>query len=113
MSNLIGCILTCQLPFQTYLAAYFCCIDFCLIAQYLYYYKPLSEESSLISANTPLLEEGLAHSVAEHYRSTRSRHYSSVSASYPPPGLLPSSGDVPTHGLSISRSRSQVRALSL
>jgi len=63
MSNLVGCILTRQLPFQTYLAAYFCCVDFCLTAQYLYYYKykPPSEESSPISASTPLLEEGLAH----------------------------------------------------
>ena len=113
MSNLIGCILTRQLPFQTYLAAYFCCVDFCLIAQYLYYYKPPSEESSPISPSTPLLEEGLAHSVAERYGSTGSRRYSGVSASYPPPGLLPSSRDAPIHGLSMSRSRSRVRALSL
>jgi hypothetical protein len=118
MSNLVGCILTRQLPFQTYLAAYFCCVDFCLLAQYLYYYKPPSslppsEESSPISASTPLLEDGLAHSVAERYGSTGSRRYSGVSASYPPPGLLPSSGNVPTHALSISRSRSRVRALSL
>ena len=113
MSNLIGCILTRQLPFQTYLAAYFCCVDFCLIAQYLYYYKPPLEESSPVSASTPLLEEGLAHSVAARYGSTGSRRYSGVSASYPPPGLLPSSGDAAIHRLSISRSRSRVRALSL
>lgn len=117
MSNLVGCILTRQLPFQTYLAAYFCCVDFCLLAQYLYYYKLPSEESSPISASTPLLEEGLAHSVTERYGSTgsTSRRYSAVSASYPPPGLLPSSDNVPTHALSlsISRSRSRVRALSL
>ena len=65
-------LLTRQLPFQTYLAANFCCVDFCLIAQHLYYYKPPSEESSPISANTPLFEGGLAHSVAERYGSTGS-----------------------------------------
>jgi uncharacterized protein with PQ loop repeat len=36
-SNLIGCLLTHQLPFQTYLATYFCCIDCCLLYQYFYY----------------------------------------------------------------------------
>jgi len=35
-----------------------------------------------------------------------------VSASYPPPGLLPSSDDIHTQGLSISRSRSRIRAHS-
>ncbi|KAH7889372.1 PQ loop repeat-domain-containing protein [Phlebopus sp. FC_14] len=36
-SNLIGCLLTHQLPFQTYLASYFCFVDCCLLAQYVYY----------------------------------------------------------------------------
>ncbi|QRV85928.1 vacuolar integral membrane protein [Ceratobasidium sp. AG-Ba] len=36
-TNLIGCILTNQLPFQTYLAVYFVWVDFCLLIQYLYY----------------------------------------------------------------------------
>ncbi|KIJ16758.1 hypothetical protein PAXINDRAFT_98569, partial [Paxillus involutus ATCC 200175] len=36
-SNLIGCLLTHQLPFQTYLATYFCMVDCCIISQYLYY----------------------------------------------------------------------------
>ncbi|KAJ1309805.1 hypothetical protein OPQ81_006570 [Rhizoctonia solani] len=36
-TNLIGCILTNQLPFQTYLATYFVWIDACLLLQYLYY----------------------------------------------------------------------------
>ncbi|KAG9102743.1 hypothetical protein FRC06_001275 [Ceratobasidium sp. 370] len=36
-TNLLGCILTNQLPFQTYLAVYFVWVDFCLLAQYLYY----------------------------------------------------------------------------
>jgi len=37
VSNLVGCILTHQLPFQTYLATYFCFIDLTLVGQYLYY----------------------------------------------------------------------------
>ncbi|KIK92407.1 hypothetical protein PAXRUDRAFT_147397 [Paxillus rubicundulus Ve08.2h10] len=36
-SNLIGCLLTHQLPFQTYLATYFCMVDCCIISQYIYY----------------------------------------------------------------------------
>ncbi|KAI0685158.1 PQ loop repeat-domain-containing protein [Cytidiella melzeri] len=37
VSNLVGCILTHQLPFQTYLAIYFCFVDVTLVGQYLYY----------------------------------------------------------------------------
>ncbi|CAE6444450.1 unnamed protein product [Rhizoctonia solani] len=36
-TNLIGCVLTNQLPFQTYLATYFVWIDGCLLIQYMYY----------------------------------------------------------------------------
>ncbi|CAA7271627.1 unnamed protein product [Cyclocybe aegerita] len=39
ISNLVGCILTHQLPFQTWLATYFVCVDCMLVAQYFYYYK--------------------------------------------------------------------------
>ena len=91
MSNLLGCILTHQLPFQTYLAAYSCFVDFSLLSQYLYYYKPPpplppSERSSPVSASTPLLEDGLLYSVKGPYGSTSSRRYSGVSASYAPAG---------------------------
>ncbi|KAH7919011.1 hypothetical protein BV22DRAFT_972416, partial [Leucogyrophana mollusca] len=37
MSNLIGCLLTHQLPFQTWLATYFCFVDCSLLCQYFYY----------------------------------------------------------------------------
>ncbi|PVF94159.1 PQ-loop-domain-containing protein [Serendipita vermifera] len=40
ITNLVGCILTQQLPFQTYLATYFVFVDLSLVAQYIYYYKP-------------------------------------------------------------------------
>ncbi|CAO3626673.1 unnamed protein product [Cunninghamella blakesleeana] len=38
-TNLIGCILTNQLPFQKYLGIYFVFIDICLLTQYIYYTK--------------------------------------------------------------------------
>ncbi|KIP08760.1 hypothetical protein PHLGIDRAFT_126828 [Phlebiopsis gigantea 11061_1 CR5-6] len=38
MTNLIGCILTNQLPFQTYLAIYFCFVDVTLVGQFVYYH---------------------------------------------------------------------------
>ncbi|KAK7054771.1 hypothetical protein VNI00_003234 [Paramarasmius palmivorus] len=37
ISNLIGCILTHQLPFQTWLATYFVFVDMTLLGQYIYY----------------------------------------------------------------------------
>ncbi|WWC89953.1 uncharacterized protein L201_004882 [Kwoniella dendrophila CBS 6074] len=39
ITNLIGCLLTDQLPFQTYLAIYFCAIDLALVGQFIHY-KP-------------------------------------------------------------------------
>ncbi|KAJ7430739.1 PQ loop repeat-domain-containing protein [Mycena galericulata] len=41
-SNLLGCLLTHQLPFQTWLAAYFVSVDLLLVGQYWYYqgFKP-------------------------------------------------------------------------
>ncbi|KAJ7109478.1 PQ loop repeat-domain-containing protein [Mycena epipterygia] len=36
-SNLLGCILTNQLPFQTWLATYFVFVDILLVSQYFYY----------------------------------------------------------------------------
>ncbi|KJA27109.1 hypothetical protein HYPSUDRAFT_131638 [Hypholoma sublateritium FD-334 SS-4] len=49
ISNLVGCILTHQLPFQTYLATYFVCVDFMLVVQYYHYYKPPKAVSSSFS----------------------------------------------------------------
>ncbi|WWD15988.1 hypothetical protein CI109_100412 [Kwoniella shandongensis] len=37
ITNLVGCLLTDQLPFQTYLAAYFCIVDLALLAQFFHY----------------------------------------------------------------------------
>ncbi|EKM55334.1 uncharacterized protein PHACADRAFT_143534 [Phanerochaete carnosa HHB-10118-sp] len=58
ISNLVGCILTHQLPFQTYLAMYFCFVDVTLVGQYLYYSNsakprpPLSNRSRAASSAT-------------------------------------------------------------
>ncbi|WVO13933.1 hypothetical protein L204_101558 [Cryptococcus depauperatus] len=42
ITNLIGCLLTDQLPFQTYLASYFCLVDLALLGQY-FHYQPKAE----------------------------------------------------------------------
>ncbi|GAA5940975.1 PQ-loop repeat-containing protein, partial [Sporobolomyces koalae] len=50
-TNFVGCVLTHQLPFQTYLATYFLFVDVALVSQYYYYsrrkppqdFPPLSE----------------------------------------------------------------------
>ncbi|KAE9409623.1 hypothetical protein BT96DRAFT_962232 [Gymnopus androsaceus JB14] len=39
ISNLIGCVLTHQLPFQTWLAVYFVTVDMMLCGQYVYYQR--------------------------------------------------------------------------
>ncbi|ORZ01616.1 PQ loop repeat-domain-containing protein [Syncephalastrum racemosum] len=72
-ANLIGCILTHQLPFQLYLGIYFVFIDCCLLGQWIYYNKikrsiipdelvyqdgklsPLSSAFQHPSVRTPLL----------------------------------------------------------
>ena len=38
-TNLIGCVLTQQLPFQIAVATYFCCIDVCIMVQFVYYWN--------------------------------------------------------------------------
>lgn len=49
MTNLVGCILTHQLPFQTWLATYFCSIDIVLLSQYFYYRKTATPTVSAFS----------------------------------------------------------------
>ncbi|GEM09667.1 vacuolar membrane protein [Rhodotorula toruloides] len=60
-TNLLGCILTHQLPFQTYLAAYFILVDVVLCGQFVYYSRlhpapylpPLSEQYPHVHAPSP------------------------------------------------------------
>lgn len=43
-TNLIGSILTQQLPFQIAVATYFCCIDVCIMVQFVYYWSKARKE---------------------------------------------------------------------
>ncbi|WWC69377.1 uncharacterized protein I206_103316 [Kwoniella pini CBS 10737] len=52
ITNLLGCLLTDQLPFQTYLAIYFCTIDLALVGQYIHY-KPTAPVRPPSVAQTP------------------------------------------------------------
>jgi hypothetical protein len=47
-ANLIGCVFTSQLPFQTYLAIYFVLIDTSLFVQSLYFQKILIIEEEVV-----------------------------------------------------------------
>ncbi|KAF8523334.1 PQ loop repeat-domain-containing protein [Hysterangium stoloniferum] len=58
-TNLIGCILTDQLPFQTYLATYFVIVDICLVSQYLYYDAP-RDAQALSVLTSPSVRTSLA-----------------------------------------------------
>ncbi|SNX83351.1 uncharacterized protein MEPE_02058 [Melanopsichium pennsylvanicum] len=44
VTNLIGCVLTQQLPFQIAVATYFCCIDVCIMVQFVYYWSKSRKE---------------------------------------------------------------------
>ncbi|KAI0273727.1 PQ loop repeat-domain-containing protein [Gloeopeniophorella convolvens] len=72
MTNLIGCLLTHQLPFQTWLATYFCFVDITLLTQYFYYRKTATPTVSVF--NHPRSRAGsVAHRASlerapSHYR---------------------------------------------
>ncbi|WVQ98805.1 hypothetical protein IAU59_005936 [Kwoniella sp. CBS 9459] len=53
LTNLIGCLLTDQLPFQTYLAIYFCIIDLCLVWQFFHYKKSRLQALPSSATQTP------------------------------------------------------------
>ncbi|GAA96678.1 uncharacterized protein L969DRAFT_97034 [Mixia osmundae IAM 14324] len=59
LTNLAGCLLTHQLPFQTWLASYFCVVDLCLMSQYIYYARQTStfDEKLLFSAPSEVYPE--------------------------------------------------------
>ncbi|TFK55125.1 hypothetical protein OE88DRAFT_1653788 [Heliocybe sulcata] len=74
VTNLIGCVLTHQLPFQTYLATYFCFVDFSLLSQFFYYRSlkksyaapPLHSRTSTISG-LPHPRRSSSEQPAHHY----------------------------------------------
>lgn len=84
-SNLLGCLMTDQLPFQTYLASYFVAVDLTLCFQYWYYYHPLKPEplhyahhvhSRARTASTATIHGRPSHDRASH----RYRTLSAVAA---------------------------------
>lgn len=62
-ANLIGSILTHQLPFQLYLGVYFVSIDICLLCQYYYYnsYKHHQEDYIIIQPEVQQEQNKLKH----------------------------------------------------
>ena len=59
-ANLLGCVLTGQMPFQTYLAIYFVLIDTSLFVQSVYFQQQLQNigaEEIVIDEETPLLND--------------------------------------------------------
>ncbi|KAH8116794.1 PQ loop repeat-domain-containing protein [Phellopilus nigrolimitatus] len=66
ITNLIGCLLTHQLPFQTILATYFVSVDFMLFSQYFYY-----------GSLTPTPSPGLLESSPSQRYSSYGRRFSS------------------------------------
>lgn len=77
--SLRSCVLTHQLPFQTYLATYFVFVDFCLLSQYAYYstIHPSPPVPPLPHPPTPRLGENARHS---YIRAARSDTWSSSNA---------------------------------
>lgn len=76
-TNLIGCILTHQLPFQTYLAAYFCFVDFTLLLQFFYYRLRYPAKS----ASFPSGRSRAASTATRHLSSEREvTHYRALSS---------------------------------
>ncbi|KAF9404978.1 hypothetical protein BGZ94_003833, partial [Podila epigama] len=67
ISNLIGCILTRQLPFQMYLAIYFCIADVILFGQWIYYSHKERRRRSLPDIVVGLLPE---ISETDHHRNS-------------------------------------------
>ncbi|EKD01353.1 vacuolar membrane protein [Trichosporon asahii var. asahii CBS 8904] len=71
VTNLIGCVLTDQLPFQTYLATYFVFVDVTLVGQYFYYAPrtkpPPQPESMTASPRTSLILPRRTSSYSEHH----------------------------------------------
>lgn len=88
--SLLGCILTHQLPFQRYIATYFCCIDVVITIQYIYYSR-MDRLTEPPPAPTPFVRSprskslSMTRSVERRYRSgsvggsRQRRHYRTLS----------------------------------
>ncbi|KAK9240963.1 PQ loop repeat-domain-containing protein [Lipomyces kononenkoae] len=71
-TNLIGCLLTQQLPFQTFLAIYYLSIDVILCGQYIYYTNVKSEAYYVLlsprEAGTPRSSSESSHTIRSNGR---------------------------------------------
>ncbi|ORX39935.1 PQ loop repeat-domain-containing protein [Kockovaella imperatae] len=65
VGNLVGCVLTDQLPFQTYLAAYFCLVDLSLLYQFFYYRAKfqIHHPAALTSRDSYIFTPGITQSL--------------------------------------------------
>ncbi|KAF9577609.1 hypothetical protein BGW38_007080, partial [Lunasporangiospora selenospora] len=70
LSNLLGCVLTKQLPFQLYLAIYFCIADVILFSQWIYYSRQERKLRSLPDMIVAALPEISEHSRRQSRRGT-------------------------------------------
>jgi len=122
-ANLIGCIFTNQLPFQTYLATYFVAVDAALIAQYIYYDAPRDAKALTVMASqsarqsrTSLLPPRLAQSPESFtpYRSlNRARSLSYSADSILRAAMNTMALAASEEGTTEIRSRPRPRAISL
>ncbi|KAF8921637.1 hypothetical protein BGZ58_004093, partial [Dissophora ornata] len=80
ISNLIGCILTHQLPFQMYLAIYFCIADVILFGQWIYYSRQEHWRQSLPEITVADLPE-IAETNSQQHRHHHHRQHRSRSRS--------------------------------
>ncbi|CCM04598.1 uncharacterized protein FIBRA_06780 [Fibroporia radiculosa] len=78
-TNLLGCILTHQLPFQTYLATYFCFVDATLLVQFFYYRFKYPAKPSYLSAR-PRTTSVTARRMSVEREASHYRALSSVAA---------------------------------
>ncbi|THG92528.1 hypothetical protein EW145_g8686, partial [Phellinidium pouzarii] len=75
ITNLIGCLLTHQLPFQTVLASYFVSVDFMLFSQYVYYSSASASAASLLASASPAQRYGSSAGGARAFSSEHEHHH--------------------------------------
>ncbi|KAF9454569.1 hypothetical protein P691DRAFT_717044 [Macrolepiota fuliginosa MF-IS2] len=99
-SNLIGCILTHQLPFQRWLATYFVCIDLVLVIQYLYYQRPTKPQPLTATTLYPHHSSSAVRRLSVDRNTTRYRTLSAVAANVAAAAALAAQqdGETARHG---------------
>ncbi|PWN93158.1 hypothetical protein FA10DRAFT_257509 [Acaromyces ingoldii] len=80
LTNLVGCLLTHQLPFQVAVASYFCFIDIVILLQYYYYWSKNRAKPTEVAV-APVIQYG-TFGTSRRYGSTSRPRYGSKSSSY-------------------------------